>query len=113
MSTTNQTTKPELSNEEKVEFLKAMFSTLEIDEQAVFAQWCHEQVEQGGIKFLGKKIEETNTKMCDFIAKAYDQTKKGAKFIYEKTNETFETKPDDVVKNNSNSSGDGKPTFFD
>ena len=35
------------------------------------------------------------------------------KLIYENSLETFETKPDDVVKNNSNSSGDGKPTFFD
>ncbi|MEK6829867.1 MAG: hypothetical protein AABY15_07140 [Nanoarchaeota archaeon] len=113
MSQTNQQAKPELSNEEKAEFLKAMFSTLEIDEQAIFAQWCHEQVEQGGIKFLGKKIEETNAKMNDFIAKAYDQVSKGAKFVYNKTNEAFETKPENEVKNNSNPTGDGKSSFFD
>lgn len=105
--------KQELSNQEKIEFLKAMFSSLEIDEQAVFTQWCHEQVEQGGVKYLGKKMTEVNEKMNAFIAKAYDQTKKGAKFIYEKTNETFDVKTEDSVKNNSFPPKDGKKSFFD
>lgn len=109
MSETNQT-KTELSNKEKVEFLKAMFSTLEIDEQAVFTQWCHEQVEKGGAAFLGQKMQEVNDKMNSFITKAYDQTKNGAKFIYEKTNEAFAPKGDET-ENNSKPKDDG-PSFF-
>ena len=99
-----------LSNEEKIEFLKAMFSTLEIDEQAVFTNWCHEEVEKGGAKYLGQKIDEVNGKMNEFIAKAYDQVTKGAKFVYDKGNEMFEKK-DEMPKNNSAETG--KDTFFD
>ena len=113
MSETNQQTRPELSNEEKIEFLKAMFSTIEIDEQAEFTQWCHEQVEKGGAKFLGKKIQEVNTKMNDFIAKAYDQATKGAKFIYDKGNEAFESRPEEEIRDNNKTSSDGKASFFD
>ena len=72
MSETNQGTE-NLSNEEKIEFLKAMFGSLEIDEQAVFTNWCHEQVEKGGIKFLGSKIKETNEKMTNFIKKKFNE----------------------------------------
>ena len=35
-----------LSQEEKIEMLKAMFSTLEVDKKAIFAQWCHEEIEK-------------------------------------------------------------------
>jgi len=103
---------PELSNEEKIEFLKSMFSSLEIDEQARFTQWCHEEVEKGGSKYLGKKIEEVNQKMNNFIAKAYDQATKGAKIIYNQTNEAFKPR-EDGNKNNSAPKSDGKPSFFD
>jgi hypothetical protein len=112
MSEVNQQAKAELSNDEKVEFLKAMFSTLEIDEQAIFTQWCHEQVEKGGAKFLGQKMQEVNDKMNNFIAKAYDQATKGAKFIYDKGNEAFEVKKNDVPENNSKPKDDGGPSFF-
>ena len=109
MSETNQT-KTELSNKEKIEFLKAMFSTLDIDEQAVLTQWCHEQVEQGGVAFLGQKMQEVNDKMNNFIAKAYDQTKNGAKFIYDKTNEAFAPKSNETENNSKQK--DGGPSFF-
>jgi len=109
MSETNQQTKSELSNQEKVEFLRAMFSTLEIDEQAVFTQWCHEQVEKGGAKLLGQKMQEVNDKMNNFIAKAYDQATKGAKFIYDKTNEALEPRQEDEIQNKPKDDG---PSFF-
>jgi hypothetical protein len=98
-----------LSQEEKVEFLKSMFSTLEVDRKAIFTQWCHEEVEKGVGPLLGQKMQEVNDKMNNFIAKAYDQTTKGAKFIYEKTNEAFEPREDDVKKNISKDDG---PSFF-
>lgn len=100
----------QLPLKERIEFLKAMFSTLEIDEQAKFAEWCHEEVKSGGAKYLGKKIDEVNKKMNSFIAKAYDQTTKGAKFIYENTNEAFKNVKS---QNNSMPKSDGSPSFFD
>lgn len=110
MSETNQQIKSELSNQEKIEFLRAMFSTLEVDEQAVFTQWCHEQVEKGGAQLLGKKMQEVNDKMNNFIAKAYDQTTRGAKFIYNKTNEAL--KPQQDVAAQDNKPKDDGPSFF-
>ncbi len=107
MSETNNQTKPELSNEEKIEFMKAMFASLEIDEQAVLAQYFHEEVEKGGAKYLGQKMQEVNDKMNNFIAKAYDQTKKGAKFIYDKGNEMFEKKEETESKSPNTSKGSG------
>lgn len=98
-----------LTKEEKVEFLKTMFSTLEIDAKAEFTQWCHEEIEKGAGALLGKKMQEVNDKMNNFIAKAYDQTTKGAKFIYEKTNEAFEPRDEDVRKNKAKDDG---PSFF-
>jgi len=98
-----------LSQDEKVEFLKAMFSTLEVDKKAIFTQWCHEEVEKGAGALLGQKMQEVNDKMNNFIAKAYDQTTKGAKFIYEKTNEAFEPRDEDVKKDTSKDDG---PSFF-
>ena len=107
MSETNNQTKPELSNKEKIEFMKAMFASLEIDEQAELTQYFHEEVEKGGSKFLGKKMQEVNDKMTDFIAKAYDQTKKGAKFIYDKGNEMFENKEEKESNSPNTSKGSG------
>lgn len=98
-----------LSQEDKIEFLKSMFSTLEVDKKAIFTQWCHEEIEKGTGVLLGKKMQEVNDKMNNFIAKAYDQTTKGAKFIYEKTNEAFKPIEEDVKKNISKDDG---PSFF-
>ncbi len=103
MSETNNQ-KTELSNEEKIEFMKAMFATLDIDEQAVLTQYFHEELEKGGSKLLGQKMQEVNDKMSSFIAKAYDQTKKGAKFIYDKGNEMFESKDEEKESHSSNTS---------
>lgn len=98
-----------LTQDEKVEFLKVMFSTLEVDNKAVFTQWCHEEVEKGAGALLGQKMQEASDKMSSFIAKAYDQTTKGAKFIYEKTNEAFEPREEDVRKDTNKDDG---PSFF-
>lgn len=98
-----------LTNKEKIELLKFTFSTLEIDEQAVFAQWCHEEVEKGGVKFLGKKMQETNEKMSSFISKAYDEVIRGSKTLYNKTNETFSS----IDSSKDNKSNNQSPSFFD
>lgn len=87
MSETSNQTNKELSKEEKIEFMKVMFSTLEIDEQAKLAQFFHEEVEKGGLKYLGQKMQEVNDKMGSTIAKMYDQAMKGAKVVYDKTNQ--------------------------
>lgn len=92
----------ELSSQEKIEFLKSMFSTLAVDEQAVFTQWCHEQVEKGGAQLLGQKMQEVNDKMNKFITRAYEQAKSGAKFVYDNTNQAFASK----------SENDEGPSFF-
>jgi len=100
MSENNTQGKPleALTKEEKVEFLKTMFSTLEIDTKAEFAQWCHEEIEKGVGPLLGQKMQEVNDKMNSFIARASDKIGAGAKFVYEKTNEAFEVRPEDVRK---------------
>ena len=64
MSETSNQTNKELSKEEKIEFMKVMFSTLEIDEQAKLAQFFHEEVEKGGLKYLGQKMQDVNDKMA-------------------------------------------------
>jgi len=102
-----------MSQEERVEFLKTIFSTLEVDAKAVFTQWCHEEIEKGAGELLGQKMQEVNDKFTAFVAKASDQVNKGAKFVYEKTNEAFEPRGEDVTKNNSDTTGDGKSSFFD
>lgn len=87
MSETSNQTNKELSKEEKIEFMKVMFSTLEIDEQAKLAQFFHEEVEKGGLKYLGQKMQEVNDKMGSTIAKMYDQAIKRVKVVYDKTNQ--------------------------
>lgn len=89
MSETSNQTNKELSKEEKIEFMKVMFSTLEIDEQAKLAQFLHEEVERGGLKYLGQKMQEVNDKMNSTIAKMYDQAMNGAKVVYNKTNQVI------------------------
>lgn len=110
---TQENAKEAMSQEEKVEFLKTIFSTLEVDSKAVFTQWCHEEIERGAGELLGQKMQEVNDKFTAFVAKASDQVNKGAKFIYEKTNEAFEPREEGSIKNNSDTTGDGEPSFFD
>jgi len=113
MSDNNTENKQALSKEEKIEFLKTMFSTLEIDQKAIFTQWCHEQVELGAPALVGQKLQEASDKFNSFIAKVSDNISKGAKFIYEEGNKAFETKDEDVVKNNNiDKGGDDSPSFF-
>jgi hypothetical protein len=98
-----------LTQEEKVEFLKAMFSTLEIDQKLIFTDWCKEECEAGGRALLGTKMQEVNDKMNNFIATAYDKVTKAGKAVYDKTNEAFEPRDEDVRENTDK--GD-KNSFF-
>jgi hypothetical protein len=102
-----------LSQDEKIEFLKTIFSTLEVDYKAVFTQWCHEELERGAGELLGHKMQKVNDKFTAFVAKASDQVNKGVEFVCKKTNEAFEPKEEGTVKNNSDTTGDGKSSFFD
>lgn len=108
MSETTDKPSEAMTQEEKIEMAKILFSTLEIDQKAIFAQWCHEEVEKGGVEFLGQKMSEVNDKFNSFVARASDSIKKGATFIYDKTNEAFEVEED----TNDEKSGD-EPSFFD
>lgn len=83
--------KEALSQNEKVEFLKNMFSTLEVDKKAVFTQWCHEEIERGAGALLGQKLQEVNDKMNSFIAIESEKIGNGAKFAYDNTNKIFES----------------------
>lgn len=112
-NTTQGNTQESMTQEERVEFLKTIFETLEVDQKAIFTQWCHEEIEKGAGELLGQKMQEVNDKFNAFVAKASDQVSKGAKFVYEKTNEAFEVRDEDVTKNNSDTTGDGKSSFFD
>jgi hypothetical protein len=107
MSEVNNEAKKELSKEEKIEFIKVMFSTLEIDEQAKLANFFHEEVEKGGLKYLGQKIQDVNDKMNSTIAKMYDQAMNGAKFVYNKTNDVVNSALRDE-KNSSQSDNTSK-----
>jgi hypothetical protein len=114
MSENNTEQKQALSEEEKIEFLKTMFSTLDIDQKMIFTQWCHEECEKGGTELVGRKFQEVNDKFNGFIAKVSDNISKGAKFIYEKGNEAFETREEDAIKNNTSEEldKDDSPSFF-
>lgn len=93
-----------LSQEEKVEFLKAMFSTLEVDKKAVFTQWCHEEVEKGASELLGEKMTKMNEQMNSFVAKAYDKVVKTGTEVYDRTNEAFKFANEEEIEKSPNSS---------
>lgn len=113
MSDVNQKkTAESLSQNEKVDFLKAMFSTLEIDQKMIFTDWCKDQVLSGSRELLGEKMQEVNDRLNNFIATAYDKITRGAKTIYDKGNEAFDANKDGIPKNNSAPKDDGKPSFF-
>lgn len=108
METNEQTGKVEeiLSQEEKVEFLKAMFSTLEIEKKAVFTQWCHEEIEKGAGELLGEKMTKMNEQMNSFVAKSYDKIVKTGSKIYDRTNEAFKFASEEEIDESPNSSND-------
>jgi len=103
----NQVTS-ELSSEEKTELLRQVFSTLEVDEQAIFTQWCHEQVEKGGAKLLGKKMQEASLRLNNFVERAYSQATRGVESISNKSI----GEPNSIYKDPSQGQEDG-PSFFD
>ena len=93
-----------LSQEEKIEILKAMFSTLEVDNKAIFTQWCHEMVEKGASELLGEKMTKMNEQVNSFVAKAYDKVVKSGKEVYDRTNEAFKFANEETIDESPNSS---------
>ncbi len=81
--------KKELSQEEKIETLKIMFQTLEVDSKAVFAEWCHTNIEHSAGQYMAQKMNAANEKMNAFIATSYDKVTKGGEKIFNATNEAF------------------------
>ena len=89
MSEENEaTSNKELSQEEKIELAKKIFSTLPVDERAKFANWCHEQVEKGAGEFLGQKMQKMQDDLSSFIARAQDKIVNTGQKIYRGTNNT-------------------------
>jgi len=107
--------KKELTQEEKLEFLKVMFSTLDVDKKMIFTQWCHEECEKGGGELLAEKWQGVNDSFNKMIAEGYDKVVGAAKFVYEKGNEAFKVRDEDAIKNNTSeeTKGNGSPSFFD
>jgi ElaB/YqjD/DUF883 family membrane-anchored ribosome-binding protein len=105
METANTGTDAEaLSQEEKIEILKAMFSTLEVDKKAIFAQWCHEEIEKGASALLGEKMTKMNEQLNSFVAKAYDKVVKTGTEVYDRTNEAFKFANEEEINDSPNSS---------
>jgi hypothetical protein len=105
METANTGTDAEaLSQEEKIEILKAMFSTLEVDKKAIFAQWCHEEIEKGASALLGEKMTKMNEQLNSFVAKAYDKVVKTGTEVYDRTNEAFKFANEEEIDKSPNSS---------
>lgn len=116
MSETNNTSENQRPNfdaftqEEKISFLKTMFNTLEIDNKAIFANWCHEEVEKGASELLGEKMNEMNEKLNKFVAKAYDKVVETGSKIYHGTNTFVEEalrKDEEETKSENTSEGSG------
>lgn len=114
MSENNTETKRELTQDEKIEFLKAMFSTLDVDQKAVFADWCHEQIKLGAGAVAAEKFQKSGEILNKIVSEGYDKFVGAMKFAYEKTNEAFEVKDEDVIKNNTSEEldKDDSPSFF-
>lgn len=93
-----------LSQDEKVEILKAMFSTLEVDNKVIFTQWCHEEVEKGTSVLLGEKMIKMNEQVNSFVAKACDKVIKTGNEVYDRTNEAFKFASEEEIEKSPNSS---------
>ena len=104
-TTENQET---LSANEKEEMLKALFGSLEVDEKAIFADWCHEEVKKGASKYLGQKMVKMNEDVNRVVSKLYDKVIKTETKIYDETNDRFDVVSDDEDKGENSSKG-----FFD
>lgn len=94
-----------LSQEEKIEMVKTIFSSLEIDKKAELADWCHEEVRKGTPEFLKKKMVEMNEDVNRVVSKLYDKVIKTGKKIYDETNETFKTVSSEENTGENSSSG--------
>lgn len=82
-------TSVEETQEERIEKMKIMFASLEIDNRAIFADWCHENIKTGAGEYFAKKAQGVNDKMNAFIASATDKISSSGSKIYNATNEAF------------------------
>ena len=101
---TQGTSAEALSQEEKIELLKAVFSTIDVDKKAIFTQWCHEEVDKGASALLGDKMTKMNEQVNSFVAKAYDKVVKTGGNIYDRTNEAFKFANEKEIDESPNSS---------
>lgn len=93
-----------LTSEEKVEMLKALFSTIEVDQKAIFTEWCHTEIEKGVGALLGEKMQKMENQMNSFIARATDKFKVSGIKIYNATNEAFKFVSEEEIENPKNHS---------
>jgi len=96
-----------LTDEEKVEILKAMFSTIEVDKKAEFADWCHTEIEKGAGALLGEKMQKMEVQLNSFLAKATDKCKTAGINVYNATNEAFKFVPEEEIENTSEHTSKG------
>jgi hypothetical protein len=102
-----------LSQEERMEMLRILFSTLEVDKQMEFAVWCDEVAQKGGLSMLAQKGQKMYDDLNSFLANAKDTILKTGEKIYTKTNEVFEKPDDEHDGYKFDKDNEGKATFFD
>jgi len=102
----------EVSQEEKIEMAKIIFASLEIDNKAKFAQWCHEEVEKGGVEFLGQKMQQMNDDFTRVVSKIHKQVVETGTKLYNGTNEMVQSAlKDDEEENKSENTSEGSGIF--
>lgn len=94
MSNENVTPTPEksvanMTQEERMEHVKTVFASLEVDNRAVVANWCHENVKTGAADYMTKKMQKVNDDMNSMIANASDKILNTGEKIYNGTNQAF------------------------
>lgn len=87
----------------KIEELKKIFSSLSLEDKAVFANWCGEEMERLTSQFLGKKMQEVSDKTNKVLSEGFDKIMKAGSKIFNETNDAFKSSKKD---------SDG-PSFFD
>jgi hypothetical protein len=106
MSEENKTQEKQSTPEEKIELMKTIFMSLEIDNRAVFTDWCHENVKSGGTEYFRNKMQKMNDDLSKMVANFSDKVGDVGSKIYNNTNEAFKG----VTGSQDNS---GKSDIFD
>jgi len=119
---TEETNNAELTQEEKVELAKRIFSTLDVNNRAKFANWCHEEIEKDTHEVLKEKMQKMNSDLNSFLAKAQDKIINTGTKIYDGTNKmvnsAIENYEENKQKNEAEKLEDENPdgpkeSFFD